>query len=232
MRLFRQVLLLAIAIIAGLSHAANAQISPLPVIDQELRANFPEVGGITAAELQTLLNGEEQPIILDVREAEEFAVSHLQGAVRIDPDAGLDDVLQAIGPDLKGRAIIVYCSVGVRSTQLAARVYEGLKSRGANRVANLSEGIFGWHNAKRPLTRGAQATSYVHPYDALWGLLLRQQDLTAYAPVLQETKPTAGPGSDQSTPYILAFLGGFALLVLALSMRSRRFRQRLGDQKS
>lgn len=154
MCLFRQLLLLAIIMIAGLSHAANAQISPLPIIDQELRASFPDVASITAAELPTLLSGEERPIILDVREPEEFAVSHLQGAVRIDPDAELVDVLRAIGPDLKRRAIIVYCSVGVRSTQLAERVHIGLKSRGASRIANLSEGIFGWHNAKRPLVWG------------------------------------------------------------------------------
>jgi hypothetical protein len=47
MRLFRQLLLLAITIIAGLSNAANAQISPLSVIDQELRANCPDVAGIS-----------------------------------------------------------------------------------------------------------------------------------------------------------------------------------------
>lgn len=224
MRHFWQLLLLAIIMIAGLSHAGNAQISPLPVIDEELRVSFPNVASIRAAELQLLLSGEERPIILDVREPEEFAVSHLQGAVRIDPDAELVDVLRVIGPDLKGRAIIVYCSVGVRSTQLAERVYNGLKSRGASRIANLSEGIFGWHNAKRPLVRGTQATSYVHPYDALWGQLLRQQDLTAYAPVSQGKKPKAGLGADETTLHILVFLGGFALLALVVGFRSRRSR--------
>ncbi len=232
MRLFWQLLLLAIIMIAGQSHTANAQISPLPVIDQELRVSFPGVASIRGAELQTLLNGEERPIILDVREPEEFAVSHLQGAVRIDPSAELVDVLRSIGPDLKGRAIIVYCSVGVRSTQLAERVHNGLKSRGASRIANLSEGIFGWHNAKRPLVRGTQATFYVHPYDALWGQLLRQQDLTAYAPVLQGKKPTAGSGSHETTLHILIFFGVFALLALVVGFRSRRPRQPFGGQKS
>jgi rhodanese-related sulfurtransferase len=232
MRLFRQLLLLLVTIIAGLSHAANAQVSPLQVIDQELRANFPNVASVDAADLQMLMADPQRPIILDVREAKEFAVSHIQDAVRIDPDAELDDVLQTIGPDLKGRAIIVYCSVGMRSTELADRIRAGLKGKGASRIANLSEGIFGWHNAKRPLVRGKQATSYVHPYDALWGQLLRQQNLTAYVPVLQGQKPATGWGSNETTRFILAFLGIFALLALAAGLRSRRLRQLLGGQKS
>lgn len=224
MRLFWQLLLLAITIIAGLSHAAHAKISPSQVIDQELRANFPDIASITAAELQTILSGEERPIILDVREPEEFAVSHIQGAVRIDPDAKLDDVLRVIGPDLKGRAIIVYCSVGVRSTQLAERVHDGLKSRGASRIANLSEGVFGWHNAKRLLVRGSQLTPYVHPYDRVWGKLVNQQGLTAYAPVANRTRPEAPLGFNETALRLGAFLGVFALLAYAETLRPRRLR--------
>jgi rhodanese-related sulfurtransferase len=224
MRCVRQLLLLAIMMIAVLSTAANAKFSSLTAIDRELRASFPDVESIKAAELQTVLSGKERPIILDVREPEEFAVSHLQGAVRIDPDAELDEVLRAIGPDLKGRAIIVYCSVGVRSTQLTERVYDGLKARGASRIANLSEGVFGWHNAKRPFVRGTLATSYVHPYDALWGQLLHQQDLAAYAPILQGKNPTVGSGFDETTLFILVTLCVFVLLALAVSFRSRQLR--------
>lgn len=221
MRCVRQLLLLAITMIAVLSHAANAKISPLTVIDQELRTNFPDVESIKASELQTVLGGKERPVILDVREPEEFAVSHIQGAVRIDPDAELNDVLLAIGTNLKGRPVIVYCSVGVRSTQLAERVHKGLKFRGASRVANLSEGIFGWHNAKRSLVRDTQASAYVHPYDALWGLLLRRQDLTAYAPVLQGKRQTAGAGSNEKTLNLLLFLGLFSVFAVALALPSR-----------
>jgi rhodanese-related sulfurtransferase len=231
MRCVRQLLLLAIMMIAVLSNAANAKISSLTVIDQELRANFPDVESIKAAELQTVLSGKERPIILDVREPEEFAVSHIQGAVRMDPDAELDDVLQAIGPHLTGRTVIVYCSVGVRSTQLAERVYKGLKSQGASRVANLSEGIFGWHNAERPLVRDTQASAYVHPYDALWGRLLRRQNLTAYAPVLNGKRPTAGAGSNEKTLNLLLFLGLLSVFALALALPSRRLRWPFRSQK-
>jgi rhodanese-related sulfurtransferase len=216
----------------GYSSIAVAQISPLPVIDNELRANFPNVASIKAADLQTLLSNQKRPIILDVRAPEEFAISHLPGAVRIDPGAKIDDVLRAIGQQLNGRDVIVYCSVGLRSTELADRMREGLKAKGAGRIANLSEGIFGWHNANRPLMQGAQATSYVHPYDALWGQLLRQQNLTTYAPVLQGQKRAAGSGFDDATLYIIACLGVFVLLALAASLRPRWLRQPFGSQKS
>ena len=216
-------LLMFMAVVAMVS-PVWAQISPLPVIDQELRANFPDVASIKASELQKQLGGGKHPIILDVREREEFAVSHLRGAVRIDPEAELDDVLRAIGSDPKDRDIIVYCSVGVRSTKLAERVLEGLKERGVRQVSNLSEGIFGWHNTKRPLIRGAQATRYVHPYDALWGRLVSRRDLISYAPVLPGTMPVKASGFNETVLRLGAFLGVFTLLALAETLRPRRLR--------
>lgn len=72
----------------------------------------------------------------------------------------------------------------------------------------------------------------MHPYDAQWGQLLRQQDLTAYAPVLQGKKRTAGSGSDETILHILVLLGVFTLLALAVGFRSRPLRQPFGGQKS
>ncbi len=140
-------------------------------------------------------------------------------------------MLLAIGTDLKGRSVIVYCSVGVRSTQLAERVYDGLKARGASRIANLSEGVFGWHNAKRPLVRDTQASAFVHPYDALWGQFLRRQNLTAYAPVLHGTRPTVGAGSNEKTFNLLLFLGLFSVFALVLALPSRRLHWPFCSQK-
>jgi rhodanese-related sulfurtransferase len=230
MRLIKPLLLLAIPNVAALSQAANGQISPLPVIDQELRTNFPGVGSIKAGELQALLNGKKPLIILDVREKEEFAVSHVQGAARIDPDAELADVLRIIGSDIKGRTIIVYCSVGVRSTELADRIRDGLIAKGARRITNLSEGIFGWHNGRRLLMRGAQATPYVHPYDARWGRLLLRQDLAAYAPVTPGNKPAIRGGFNEAILNHRVTLIILSLLALAACLRFRR--KLFGGQKS
>jgi sterol desaturase/sphingolipid hydroxylase (fatty acid hydroxylase superfamily)/rhodanese-related sulfurtransferase len=217
-------LFLIFILIAGLTYQAQAQIRSLLDIDHELRVDFPKVASITARELETLLYQNNKPIILDIREADEFAVSHVQGAIRISPDASLEDILKATGPDLKNRTIIVYCSVGMRSTQLASRLYEGLKAQGADRIANLSGGIFGWHNDKRHLVQNTQTTSYVHPYNSRWGRLVKQQDLTAYAPLVSGRKLKKNFRLNEPTFRLGAFLGVFTLLALAESLRPHRLR--------
>jgi rhodanese-related sulfurtransferase len=183
MRLLGDLLLYPLLAIAGLVGPAFAQVDSLPVIDNHLRRNFPEIESIKASELQALLKSKPGPMILDVREADEYAVSHLKGALRIDPDAELDDVLRQTGSNLKGAVIIVYCSVGVRSTELATRLRPGLRKNGAVRIANLSQGIFGWHNSKRPLVSNNEATPFVHPYNAVWGQLVDRKDLARYSTV-------------------------------------------------
>jgi rhodanese-related sulfurtransferase len=223
MRLFGVRLLCLFLLIMGLTGPALALVDPLPVIDNQLRSDFTEIESIKAADLQILLEHEPGPVILDIREADEYAVSHLKGALRVDPDAELADVLGATGSDLKGRTIIVYCSVGVRSTELAARLREGLKARGAARIANLSQGIFGWHNARRPLVRSGQPTPYVHPYDGLWGQLVKRQELARYSPLASERALAFGIGIG----HMLIMLSAIAVLIGAFFMiRYLRRRQK------
>jgi rhodanese-related sulfurtransferase len=223
MRLSGKSLLCLFLLILGLTGPVSALPDPLPVIDNQLRRDFPEIESINAADLQILLEREPGPILLDIREADEYAVSHLKGALRIGPDAELRDVLRATGPDLKGRTIIVYCSVGVRSTELAARLREGLKAHGAARIANLSQGIFGWHNTKRPLVRSGQLTPYVHPYDRLWGRLVKRQELARYSPLPSAPAPALGMGLGP----ILMMLSAIAVLLgTFLMVRRSRLRQK------
>lgn len=105
----------------------------------------------------------ERPVLLDAREEAEFEVSHIEGAVRIDPDA----------PNLARvprteREIVVYCSVGYRSAAVAQKLMEA----GRRRVYNLEGGIFGWAGEGRPLVSRGRSVRRVHPYDAVWGRLL------------------------------------------------------------
>lgn len=111
-------------------------------------------------------------ILLDVRQPEEYAISHLQGAVRVDPGADLAQVLAQLGDIPRGARVVAYCSVGVRSSRLAERVKPALIARGAAQVANLRGGIFAWHNEGRPLVDAQGPTAAVHGYDARWGRLL------------------------------------------------------------
>ncbi len=107
-----------------------------------------------------------RPVILDVRRADEFAVSHLQGARRVEPDRPRVEELNL----QTGATVVVYCSVGYRS----AAIIEALRRTGVGRVYNLVGGIFQWANEGRPLFRGRERVEHVHPYDSVWGRWLEE----------------------------------------------------------
>lgn len=144
----------------------HGQPAGLAELKREIAARYPTVPWVEGATLARWMARPEaeRPHLLDVRTAEEFAVSHLRGAVRVDPDR---PALGAIPDD--GRPVVVYCSVGWRSGTLGAQLVE----RGLERVYNLEGGIFGWANAGRPIWAEGRRAALVHPYDEEWGRLLR-----------------------------------------------------------
>lgn len=137
-----------------------------PWITRWIGQTFPAVPAMTTQHLADWLNQgkEPQPLLLDVRKAEEFAVSHLPQA-RHAPD-----VNAVLAMDLpKAQPLVAYCSVGYRSARLAAQ----LQAAGFTEVKNLEGSIFQWANEDRPLVQSGQPVSGVHPYNSLWGLLLK-----------------------------------------------------------
>ena len=112
------------------------------------------------------LSREEGLLIFDVREDDEFRVSHLQNARQW---KGLQDALRDIGQS-KPRMVVLYCSVGERSSKAALQLKEASASLA---VANLRGGIFRWAIEHRPMVNAlGELVSVVHPYDAIWGRLL------------------------------------------------------------
>ena len=106
-------------------------------------------------------------IFLDAREPEEFAVSHLAGAIPV----GYDHFTLATLPDLpKDAPLVVYCSVGYRSE----KVTEQLRAAGYTHVSNLYGGIFEWVNQNHPVVDAAGPTERVHAYSRTWGVWLRK----------------------------------------------------------
>jgi rhodanese-related sulfurtransferase len=102
-----------------------------------------------------------------VREPEEYAVSHLQGAR---PAPSKDEALKALQRISSGQRIVLYCSVGYRSSELA----QFLMKKGYTEVYNLQGSIFAWANEGRPVYRGKEWVKVVHPYDRIWGRLLKK----------------------------------------------------------
>lgn len=107
----------------------------------------------------------QQPVLLDTRPEAEFAVSHLHGAVRVEPSAKADEIMAKLPT---GAAVVTYCSIGYRSSAVADR----LRAAGVSRVFNLEGSIFEWANQGGPLEADGCPANTVHPYNKTWGQLL------------------------------------------------------------
>ena len=153
-------------IVAGLALLAMRGVDWF-LLKKSLRHRFPKVEWITTQQLSDWLADKhrEKPVLLDVRTEEEWKVSHLRGARRVEPSAPTESASAGISKDA---SIVTYCAVGYRSGDLATR----LREAGFTHVRNLEGSIFQWANEHRPLVRDDQPVSSVHPYNKLWGRLL------------------------------------------------------------
>ncbi len=106
-------------------------------------------------------------VVFDVREADEFALGHLPGAIRVDPEISAEEFYRAYGDQLAGKPVVFYCSVGVRSSQLAKRLASDPSPHGPAAVYNLRGGAFRWVAEGRTLVAGS-APGQLHPYDSDW----------------------------------------------------------------
>lgn len=141
-----------------------------------VRSEFPDVEQVSTTTLHDELeNGKaHMPLLLDVRGEEEYRVSHLPGAIRVEPGGELPQSLLSLPRDT---LIVAYCSVGYRSSELVER----LKKEGFTRAQNLEGSIFEWANKGYPLERDGKPVHEVHPYDESWGVLL-DPTLRSYQP--------------------------------------------------
>ncbi len=117
-------------------------------------------------------------ILFDTRPMEEYAVSHIENAVQIDPNISAAKFAALYADKTAGKTLIFYCSVGHRSSDVAQRVTSDLSNTGP--VYNLRGGIFDWHNQERSLVDQNGATDKVHPYNKKWGQLVTRQDKLSY----------------------------------------------------
>jgi adenylyltransferase/sulfurtransferase len=92
---------------------------------------------ITPAELKIRLDQGETVRLIDVREADEWAVAHLPQAELIPLSQFQQSATQVLSPD---EAIVLYCHHGMRS----ARAQGFLKAQGYDNVLNLTGGIDAW----------------------------------------------------------------------------------------
>ncbi|EGD75825.1 hypothetical protein PTSG_07944 [Salpingoeca rosetta] len=157
-----------------------------------LRRKFPTVQQMQTDELDQL--DKKKRILLDVRPEEEYAISHLPDAIRVDPD-NVEQAQEALREKgyKPGTPVVCYCSVGYRSSKLAQMLAEASTQAAAptDSTATTQEGkdnackvdpkdcynlegsIFKWANEGRPITNTSGGTANkVHPYNGVFGHLL------------------------------------------------------------
>lgn len=151
-------------------HGFDPETDGMTGIMDLVRKRFPEVHQLSTEELALWLNDTHRarPVILDVRLPEEYEVSHLAGAQQVDPKIPLPELRSKIATN---RPVVVYCSVGYRSSALAERLMQA----GVTNVFNLEGSIFKWANEGRPLRRQETNAHTVHPYNIRYGVLLKPE---------------------------------------------------------
>ena len=159
----------------------QSRVNSLGKIHKTIVSDYPNISHISRTELAQHL-ASKGVLILDTRPQEEYEVSHIKGAQQVDPDISAEAFKIQFGNAVKNKKIIVYCSVGRRSSNFGQRLQSTALSAGAVSVQNMEGGLFGWHNDARPLENSEGATTYIHPYNAYWGRLVERKDDIRYQP--------------------------------------------------
>ena len=85
----------------------------LETLQAELRR---DVTQLTPGELSARLDEPDPPLLLDVREADEYAAGNIKGAVNLPLDT-LPDAMASVPGASQDEPIVVYCRSGNRSSQ-------------------------------------------------------------------------------------------------------------------
>lgn len=126
-----------------------------------------EVDTISVATLQ---NNKGDYLLLDAREMDEFKTSHISGAQCVGFDYFNTDTFINTYPN-KNQPIAIYCSIGVRSEQIGAK----LKTLGYTNIKNVYGGIFEWSNQEKPLVDiREKSTKNVHTFSKEWSVWLEK----------------------------------------------------------
>lgn len=158
-----------------MKHYLNYILLVLPLIGfsqnsiQEVlkKYNSESIPYITATELASNANN---VLILDARELNEYKISHLKASVFVGYE-NFDTKTVIKKVTNKNQPIVVYCSVGVRSEDIA----EQLKKAGFTNIKNLYGGIFEWKNLDFDVYNSkGQVTDSVHTFSEKWSKWLKK----------------------------------------------------------
>ncbi len=142
--------------------------SPSRSFSARRRANSPTSAGWNRADLASWRADSlrQQPVVLDARTEDEFAVSHLPDAARIDP-------YRPLLRSAQGAAARAFRSWSTRRWDIAAPGWRTGWRHRAIPTCRISRGASSAGPTRsHPLVRQGAPTTEVHPYQPRWGLLL------------------------------------------------------------
>jgi rhodanese-related sulfurtransferase len=136
----------------------------------KVRSLFPDVPHIDTDTVRRMTSADKgaEVQLVDVREPNEFAVSHIPGAINVPLGTTEGELLSIVRSDIP---VIIYCSVGHRSAIITRR----LQSSGRKNVQNYVGSFFSWANSGNPMQSARGPEHTVHPYDRRWSRYLRRE---------------------------------------------------------
>lgn len=152
----------------------------LDTIHREIATVFTEVDHTSSTQV---VGASQDTILFDVREPEEFEVSHIKGAIQLSPNIHPAEFIDRFAEQIEGKRLVFYCSVGRRSSQMVDTLKGELASVAGVKAENLAGGLFKWHNEGLPLVDNTgQGTEVIHPYNSYWSRLIDKKESIRYEP--------------------------------------------------
>lgn len=108
----------------------------------------PAIPSIDVVEAERRLReDEDRPVLLDVREPDEFSAVRVEGALLVPTSVFMTRVADVPAD----RPVMVMCHIGGRSAAVAGYLIRA----GRNDVVNVAGGMDAWERAELPVRRGA-----------------------------------------------------------------------------
>ncbi len=117
----------------------------MPTYRELLQQVKSEIDEVDAIQTRELLEGDDPPLLVDIRERDEWVEGFLPGAVHI-PRGSLESRIEQVTSD-RSRPIVLYCASGSRSAFGA----KTLQELGYERVSSLAGGFTDWKRNGQPI---------------------------------------------------------------------------------
>ena len=140
---------------------------------------LPEISEIFPWDADELLRGETPPLLVDIREQNEFEAMHIEGSLHVPRgiletscEYNYEETVREL-VEARSREVVLVCRSGNRSA-LAAFT---LKLMGYERVVSMKTGLRGWNDYELPLVNAAGMTVPVDVADEFFTTRLRPDQL-------------------------------------------------------